>query len=146
MGQLKIHQFVHYRSPLPSHGAPELWKFNLLSVLFLPWGCYPCIRRIVCVVFCSGINLSTYRRRYTVLCKYFIYFTYDIILYSCYDNRIITEFIFYIYLVCNKHWGLLITGWSQSQRPVVSHFEVVPIHVKHYQANVLIKLKQLFIC
>ena len=33
---------------------------------FLPFRCCSSIRRIVCVVFCSGLNFSTSTRRYTV--------------------------------------------------------------------------------
>ena len=36
VGRLKINQFVHYRSPLPSHGAPEL--SNCFRYNFFPEG------------------------------------------------------------------------------------------------------------
>ena len=41
---------------------------NKLSLgIILSLKVYPCIRRVVCVVSCSGINISTYTCVYTVL-------------------------------------------------------------------------------
>ena len=57
---------------------------------FLPFRCCSSIRRIVCVVFCSGLNFSTYRRRYTVpilllkFANFSALYYYSILYYYCF--------------------------------------------------------------
>ena len=68
-GWSNIHQLMHYRSPLLRHNSLVDWKIwanNLVK--FLCWRCYPCIRRVVCVASCSGINISTKTCVYMVIC------------------------------------------------------------------------------